>query len=65
MSKAIDSVPEYGPLPSSKSSKKVSEVWALAFYEVYKGYIRVSQVRAHAKGPCAYPETMHLKKGID
>ena len=43
-------VPQYDPLPSLKNS----EVWALGEYRVYKGYIRVSRLRAHIKGPCNY-----------
>ena len=37
---------------------KGSEVWALALYSVYKGFIRGPLKRAQTMGPCNYPKSM-------
>ena len=47
----------YGPLMCSLiPALKGSEVWALGLYRVDTGYERGPHLRAHAKGPCSYPE---------
>ena len=39
---------------------KDSDVWALYLCWVFKGYLRVTLLRARTKGPCGYPENWVL-----